>query len=165
MSLNTHGIVLVVPPQSESPSKISVQAEKKTEWNPPFVLTEADRKYITLVVLAEARGESIIGQMAIAQCILDGAVYYNTDPVSLCKNLGYASPWDGSGVDEAQYASLYGIASDAVSKVFDDGARAICSRVIFFYAPQRCESTWHESQNYVATIGNHKFFDIKESEG
>lgn len=166
---NTSGVVIVVPPATQDPSKdtevIVNQTEEKVEYDPPFELSEADRKYITLVVLAEARGESVIGQMAIAQCILDGAIYYNTDPVSLCKKLGYAAPWDGSGVDEARYASLYNIASDAVARVFDDGARAIHSRVIFFYAPKRCESKWHESQNYVATIGNHKFFDIKESEG
>lgn len=172
-SSNTGGVVIVVPPVTQDPSKdtsvkipevIVSQTEEKVEWDPPFELSEADRKYITLVVLAEARGESVIGQMAIAQCILDGAIYYNTDPVSLCKKLGYAAPWDGSGADEARYASLYSIASGAVARVFDDGARAIYSRVIFFYAPKRCESKWHESQNYVATIGNHKFFDIKESE-
>ena len=140
------------------------QPEEKEEWTPPFTLTEEDRKYITLVVLAEARGESVIGQMAVAQCILDGAIYYNTDPVSLCEKLGYAAPWDGSGVDEDRYASLYNIASGAVARVFDEGSRAIYSRVIFFYAPEICESEWHESQNYVATIGNHRFFDIKESE-
>ena len=154
--------------QSEDSSKIPEvivsQPEKKKEWTPPFTLTEEDRKYITLVVLAEARGESVIGQMAVAQCILDGAIYYNTDPVSLCEKLGYAAPWDGSGVDEDRYASLYNIASDAVARVFDEGSRAIYSRVIFFYAPEICESEWHESQNYVATIGNHRFFDIKESE-
>lgn len=167
-SSNTSGAVIVVPPVTQDPSKdtevIISQTEEKVEFEPPFELSEADRKYITLVVLAEARGESVIGQMAIAQCILDGAIYYNTDPVSLCKKLKYAAPWGGSGADEARYASLYNIASDAVAKVFDDGARAIHSRVIFFYAPKRCESKWHESQNYVATIGNHKFFDIKESE-
>lgn len=172
-SSNTSGVVIVVPPVTQDPSKdtsvkipevIVSQTEEKVEFDPPFDLSEEDRKYITLVVFAEARGESVIGQMAIAQCIFDGAIYYNTDPVSLCKKLGYAAPWDGSGVDEARYASLYNIASDAVARVFDDGARAIYSRVIFFYAPKRCESKWHESQNYVATIGNHKFFDIKESE-
>lgn len=172
-SSNTSGVVIVVPPVTQDPSKdtsvkipevIVSQTEEKAEFDPPFDLSEEDRKYITLVVLAEARGESVIGQMAIAQCIFDGAIYYNTDPVSLCKKLGYAAPWDGSGVDEARYTSLYNIASDAVARVFDDGARAIYSRVIFFYAPKRCESKWHESQNYVATIGNHKFFDIKESE-
>ena len=163
-SSNTNDVVIVIPPEKDTEVIVS-QTEEKVEFEPPFELSEADRKYITLVILAEARGESVIGQMAIAQCILDGAIYYNTDPVSLCKKLGYAAPWDGSGADEARYASLYNIASDAVAKVFDDGARAIHSRVIFFYAPKRCESKWHESQNYVATIGNHKFFDIKESEG
>lgn len=165
---NTSGAVIVVPPVTQDPPKdtevVVSQIEEKVEFDPPFDLSEEDRKYITLVILAEARGESVIGQMAIAQCILDGAIYYNTDPVSLCKKLGYAAPWDGSGVDEARYTSLYNIASDAVTRVFEDGARAIPSRVIFFYAPKRCESKWHESQNYVTTIGNHKFFDIKESE-
>ena len=167
-SSNTNDVVIVVPPKTQDPTKdaevIVSQTEEKVEYVPPFELSEEDRKYITLVVLAEARGESVIGQMAIAQCILDGAIYYNTDPVSLCKKLGYAAPWDGSGVDEARYNSLYAIASDAVARVFDEGARAIYSRIIFFYAPARCESEWHESQNYVATIGNHRFFDIKESE-
>lgn len=161
---NTSGAVIVVPHVTQDTEVIVNQTEEKVEFDPPFDLSEEDRKYITLVILAEARGEGVIGQMAIAQCILDGAIYYNTDPVSLCKKLGYAAPWDGSGVDEARYTSLYNIASDAVTRVFEDGARAIPSRVIFFYAPKRCESKWHESQNYVATIGNHKFFDVKESE-
>jgi spore germination cell wall hydrolase CwlJ-like protein len=159
-SSNTSGTTITTPTGTQD----TEATEEKVEYNPPFELSEADRKYITLVILAEARGESIIGQMAIAQCILDGAIYYNTDPVSLCKKLGYAAPWDGSGVDEDRYTSLYNIASNAVARVFDEGARAIYSRVIFFYAPKRCESTWHESQNYVATIGSHKFFDIREAD-
>lgn len=164
-SSNTSGVVISAPSGTQDTPETTVsQIKEKVEFEPPFELSEADRKYITLVVLAEARGESVIGQMAIAQCILDGAIYYNTDPVSLCKRLKYTAPWDGSGVDEARYTSLYNIASDAVARVFDDGARAIHSRVIFFYAPKRCKSKWHESQNYVATIGNHKFFDIKGSE-
>ena len=48
---------------------------------------------------------------------------------------------------------------DAIEFVFDNGGAAVQHRVIYFYAPNVCESAFHESQNYVVTHGGHKFFD------
>lgn len=111
-------------------------------------------------VITEARGESVIGQMAVAQCIRDAAEYYNITPTEVLNKLHYAKPYTMSGSSlDWQY---YEIAQQAVDKVFNEGARAVYSRIMYFYAPKRIYSEFHESQVYVCTIGNHKFFDIKE---
>ena len=47
----------------------------------------------------------------------------------------------------------------AVSDVFDDGDVATDAEILYFYAPELCQSLWHESQTYVCTIGGHRFFE------
>ena len=60
-----------------------------------------------------------------------------------------------------QYAGWAETVSDdtkkAVSQVFDFGD-ATHDSVLWFYAPKWCDSEWHESQNFVAEIGGHRFF-------
>ena len=46
----------------------------------------------------------------------------------------------------------------AVSAVFDDGETVTDAEILYFYAPELCESEWHESQEYVMTVGGHRFF-------
>jgi hypothetical protein len=53
-------------------------------------------------------------------------------------------------------------ALEAVEAVFDFGQVATSEPIKYFYAPSLVQSDWHESQVYVLTINNHKFF--KEAE-
>ena len=46
----------------------------------------------------------------------------------------------------------------AVAAVFDFGHVATTEPIKYFYAPDLASSEWHESQVYVMTINNHKFF-------
>ena len=46
---------------------------------------------------------------------------------------------------------------NAVKEVFVFGNKMHDS-VLWFYAPEWCESEWHESQQFVAEIGGHRFF-------
>ena len=49
-------------------------------------------------------------------------------------------------------------ALEAVTAVFDFGYVATTEPIKYFYAPALTDSEWHESQAYVMTINNHKFF-------
>lgn len=113
-----------------------------------YTLTAKERDLVERVVMAEAGGEAYAGQLAIAQCILNAAELHDLRPVGVVEELKYtnARPEPSKSVKQA------------VADVFDDGVRVFDRDVIYFYAPALVTSTWHESQDYVTTIGCHRFF-------
>ena len=117
-----------------------------------YTLTDKERDTVERVVMAEAGGESYVGQKAIAQCILNASEIRGIRPTETIRVLKYA---------KARPEPTESV-KDAVAAVFDDGARVFDRDVIYFYAPALVTSTWHESQDYVTTIGCHRFF--KEAE-
>lgn len=114
-------------------------------------LSDYDRDVLEHLVMGEAGGQGFIGCALVAQAIKDTLI---TD--------GYASV-DAVRVGNGYSASLDNVPNqdvlDAIEFVFDNGGAAVQHRVIYFYAPNVCESAFHESQNYVVTHGGHKFFD------
>jgi len=113
-----------------------------------YTMTPKERDLVERVVMAEAGGESYKGQKAVAQCILNAAELHDLRPVGVVEELKYtkARPEPTESVKRA------------VAAVFDDGATVFDRDVIYFYAPALVESSWHESQVYVTTIGCHRFF-------
>jgi spore germination cell wall hydrolase CwlJ-like protein len=123
--------------------------ETTTEAHKSFYpLTDKERDTIERVVMAEAGGEFHVGQVAIAQCILNACMKLDMRPIEV--------------IEYYQYTSYRPAPSEpvkvAVSSVFDKGRKVIDEEVLWFYAPAHCTSEWHESQVYVCTIGAHKFF-------
>lgn len=114
-----------------------------------YALTAAERNEIERVVMAEAGAEPYIGQMAVAQCILNACEQEDKRPLEIVRGFGYtaARPEPSDEVKKA------------VAKVFDDGETATDREILYFYAPALCQSLWHESQTYVCTIGGHRFFE------
>lgn len=50
--------------------------------------------------------------------------------------------------------------------VFDFGHVATSEPIKYFYAPELVASLWHESQVYVMTINNHRFFkEVQHGQG
>lgn len=96
--------------------------------------------------------EPYIGQMAVAQCILNACEQEDKRPLKIVRSFGYtaARPEPSDEVKKA------------VAKVFDDGETATDREILYFYAPALCQSLWHESQAYVCTIGGHRFFEEAE---
>jgi len=120
---------------------------------PPYNLTLQERQLVERCVMAEAGNESYKGQMAVAQAILDGTLRTGLDVASSIKRYRIVSRSD-IPVSES--------VKKAVSAVFDYGERVTPEKMDVWYAPKRVYSAWHESQNYVTTIGNHKFFWMNE---
>lgn len=106
-----------------------------------------DRAVLEHIVEGEAGGESYDGKRWVATCLLN------------------AMRKEGMGAEEVRAAYQYvGWSEDvsdetihAVSQVFDFGD-VTHDTVLWFYAPKWCDSPWHESQQFVAEIGGHRFF-------
>ena len=114
-----------------------------------YALTAAERDTVERVVMAEAGAEPYEGQIAVAQCILNACEREDMRPDEI--------------VIKYQYTEKRPEPTDAVkaavSAVFDYGETVTDREILYFYAPELCESEWHEAQEYVMTVGGHRFFE------
>ena len=98
--------------------------------------------------MAEAGGECYEGQVLVAQCILNAAEKLGQQPSEAVVTLRYAK-----GRPEPTQS-----VRDAVAAVFDRGETITDEPILYFYAPARTTSEWHESQIFVTEVGGHRFF-------
>ena len=119
-------------------------------------LTAAERQTIEALVYNENGGNGYEGCLLLAQCLRD-AIYnkYNgATPSNVKQVMGYAASDTGQASQ---------IAKNAVQYIFDEGGYAVKHRIYFMYAPDICESKWHESQHFIIEHNNGggrvKFFD------
>lgn len=134
--------------KSEGP-EVVVLCSTDVNYEPKPVVSE----YVERVVAAESRGESLLGQMAVAQCIRETAeaTGQTTEQVVKVKNQ-YAQPVSANEVTDSVREACYRVFYMEENAV-DDNIRYFYSTVNDFY------SKWHEENlEYVCTIGNHKFF-------
>lgn len=113
-----------------------------------YELTDAERWTVASVVTAEAGAEPFAGKMAVAQCILQACEDDEIRPTEAVVKYKYAKSRPNPSAE----------AMEAVQAVFDLGQVVTNEPIKYFYAPARCFSEWHESQEYVVTINGHKFF-------
>ena len=113
-----------------------------------YNLTDDERLEIAQVLTAEADGEPFAGKVAVAQCILQTCEDTDMRPHEVLSMYSYSKRRPDPS-DEALAA---------VAAVFDFGYVATTEPIKYFYAPALTDSEWHESQDYVMTINNHKFF-------
>lgn len=120
-----------------------------------YYLTPQERAEVERTVMAEAGGESKLGQMAVAQCILNACHKSGIRPIEVLKEYKYTKNRMKAS-DEVKAA---------VSAVFDDGEVAVAENILYFYAFERVSGDGHEARHeYVCTIGGHKFFKDKAVE-
>ena len=98
------------------PTEVIIPTDAEPEEvEPYFLLTDDERELVERVVAAEARGESIECQMAVAQTILDRAVSREQSITKVCTApYQFADPYQGEVSEKTQ---------DAVFLVFDNGAK------------------------------------------
>lgn len=112
-----------------------------------YEITADDRRTLECIVQGEAGGESYEGKLWVATCLLNAMRKDDLSAEETRVAYQYAG-WSNTPSDDS---------IRAVSAVFDDG-EVVHDRVLWFYAPQLCTSAWHESQEFVAEIGGHRFF-------
>ena len=128
----------------ELPAPIIIKVTQGEE----YPLSDKERDYVERVVMAEAGGEDIIGQVLVAQCILNSCLQDEIRPVEVCIKKDYTEP--------AKYVTES--VKESVSLVFDNGYKYTDENIQHFYAPDKVKSEWHESQEFVLEYGNHRFF-------
>lgn len=114
-----------------------------------YELNDTERMMVERIVMCEAGGEGERGQMMVAQCILEGMLRYNYSIDEYIENYK---------VMITSYSNVTDEVKNSVSRVFDNGERVIEEKVDLWYNPAITPSDWHESQEYVTTIGSHRFF-------
>ena len=115
-----------------------------------FNLADSDREVLRHVIMGEAGGEGFTGCAILAQTIRDNWLrggYSSAEAVrTSCRYYGW-NPGTNSDVEAA------------INYIFDEGQNAVQHRICFMYNPVLCESGWHESQNYITTYGDVRYFD------
>lgn len=114
-----------------------------------YVLSEEERMAVECAVMCEAGGEGTEGQMMVAQSILDGTLRndYNVFETIYCYQ-----------IHSTTYNNVTDEVRESVSRVFDQGERVTSEKTDLWYNPSLVESAWHEEQQYVITVGSHRFF-------
>lgn len=128
-----------------------VMAVESAIYDGPIVyypITAEDRYVLECVVQGEAGGESLEGKMWVATCLLNAMKREGGATAEFVRIQYQYAGWSENVSDDT---------IRAVSRVFDDG-EITHDAVLWFYAPKYCTSAWHESQQFVAEIGGHRFF-------
>lgn len=147
-------------PTAEQPAVVvttpaaSTQTPEPTEAPVRFYLSASERDTVERVVMAEAGGECYEGQVLVAQCILNASEKTGQRPPEAVKTFSYTR----NRPEPTQSVK------DAVAAVFDDGEIYINEPILYFYAPARTTSNWHESQIFVIELGGHRFFKERSPE-
>ena len=142
-------VYYVEPTEPETAVEAKAETVLQSTASVRYALTAAERNEIERVVMAEAGAEPYVGQMAVAQCILNACEQEDKSPDEIAELYGYT---DSRPEPSAEVKK-------AVAAVFDNGETATDAEILYFYAPALCQSLWHESQTYVCTIGGHRFFE------
>ena len=136
------------------PTEVIIPTDAEPEEvEPYFTLTAEERELVERVVAAEARGESIECQMAVAQTILDRVVSREQSITEVCTaKYQFASPYQGEVSEKTQ---------DAVFLVFDNGAK-VFDKVTHFYASHLIDPPyWTESKEFKGEINSVRFYADK----
>lgn len=137
------------------PTEVVIPTDAEPEEvEPYFPLTDEERDLVERVVAAEARGENIECQMAVAQTIMDRCTTRGQTITQVCTApYQFAAPYQGEISEKTQ---------DAVRFVFDDGAK-VFDKVTHFYASHLIDPPyWTESKDFKGELNGVRFYADKE---
>ena len=129
-------------------------AEPEEEKESPYKLSDYERMVVECAVMFEAGRDKPEAQMMIAQCILDG---------SLRNGCSVSQTISSCQINSVAYDKVSDEVKESVSRVFDDAERITEDMADIWYNPGLFESSWHEAQEYVITVGNFRFFWANEN--
>ena len=135
---------------------VSEAVEDPVEEKEPFFYISDDERYtIACIIAGEAYNSDMDLKTAVAQTI------YIAMKIEGCRLNGVISRYDGYRDKSVIEDHVWQECQEAISQIFDRGEMAVDEPIEFFYAPQYCDSAWHESLIYVTTIGGCRFFTRK----
>ena len=115
-----------------------------------FNLTEEERTLVERIVASESRGESVEGQMAVAQVIRDRSQLWGLTVTEVCLAPGqFAPPYKGEISPEIV---------QAVWAVFDEEMSVLEVPTTHFHADWIANPYWTEGKINRGQIGCHRFY-------
>ena len=151
--------------ESEDTNEVIVIATSNEEYC--YNISQADKLYIAKVVYAEARGESLEGKVAVANCILNRYFYG--------EGMGFDRESIYSVITQAnQFASIYGItledlnqnpecleAVEEACKGWDPTREVFENGAFFFFNPDKLSAKASADRENIHTmrIENHLFHE------
>ena len=124
-----------------------------------FEISKEEKEIICNIVAGEAKGESVEGKMAVAQCICNAMLKDGLSAIEVKNQYQYFG-WDSELKNTN--SELWVEIENAVYRVFDNGEVVSDKPILYFYAPKYVKSKWHESLSHALTIGGHRFFYLDE---
>lgn len=140
------------PTEAVKPTEAQTIPVANSNYVPGHVDLPTDqREKLERLVMGEGGSMSYQGCLLVAQAIRDAMVLSKTNSVDAI-------------IAEYQYsASLTkkpnAKVKKAVSEIFDNDGYAINHRILYFYASDMVNNPWHESQNFITSCENVRFFD------
>lgn len=121
-----------------------------------FPLTDEERDLVERIVAAEARGESIECQMAVAQTIKDRCLTRGQTVTEVCTApYQFATPYQGEVSEKVQ---------DAVRFTFDNGDSVLDFPTTHFYAWKLIdEPYWTADKDFRGQIDGTRFYGDREN--
>ena len=120
-------------------------------YNGEFKVDDIER--LERIVQAEAGGSDEKAAGLVAQSIKDNMIDKGVNSVSEIQQvMSYAKVLDKEPTEQTK---------TAVYNVFNLGKPYVEHRILYFYAPQRVESSFHESQKFILEYNGHRYFDRK----
>ena len=122
-----------------------------------YALSDEERDLVERVVAAEARGESIECQMAVAQTIKDRCLTRGQTVTEVCTApYQFATPYQGEVSEKVQ---------DAVRFTFDDGDSVLDFPTTHFYAWKLIDPPyWTADKDFRGQINGTRFYGDKEKQ-
>ena len=117
--------------------------------------TEEELYWLSRIVSAEARGESIEGQVAVANVVLNRVKsdYFPDSIEEVIFQSGQFCPVSSGSIYQDPVPSAVESAERALN-----GKRVLDKKVLFFYNPNTTSSSsWIRSRAVAQDIGNHRF--------
>ena len=130
---------------------IAIDAPDPNYATPQVNLSDDDRDLLERLCYGEFGNGGFVGAALIAQCCKDAMVWDDISSVAqLIKDFGYDGDTTIGTSEECR---------EAVRYIFDENKNAVQHRLMYMYNPLLCESDFHESQNFILSYLDVRFFD------
>lgn len=146
--------------ETQVPSVVSVAknygllsiTDADTSYTPVHVsLSDYDREKLERLVMGEAGSLGYTGSALVAQAIRDSMILSGTSSIDeIISSYQYTGSTSKKPTQSVK---------NAVSYIFDNDGYAVQHRILYFYASNMVKNAWHESQQFIVSYGNVRFFD------
>lgn len=130
---------------------VAIDNPDKTYECAKVTLTDEDRDLLERLCYGEFGSGGFIGAALIAQAVKDAMCFDGYPTVeSVIKNCHYTGKTT---------MGTSAVCKQAVAYIFDENHDAVQHRIMYMYNPNLVSSAFHESQNYIMTYQEVRFFD------